>query len=85
MNTMQMAMDQETAEDFEAYVTCLPRAEDFWLEGFQEVPLEVLDEADGGIGIWDLTICPDMMPIVVASTMPPKQQPGVELIDNAGL
>ncbi|XP_062192449.1 dehydration-responsive element-binding protein 2C-like [Phragmites australis] len=39
------ATDQET-EDFEAYVTRLPKAEDFGLEVFQEV--------FGGGGIWDM-------------------------------
>ncbi|XP_044961592.1 dehydration-responsive element-binding protein 2C-like [Hordeum vulgare subsp. vulgare] len=51
----------EAPEDFEAYVTRLPKAEDFGLEGFQEVPLEVLAEAGGGVSIWDLSIGPDMM------------------------
>ncbi|CAM0911510.1 unnamed protein product [Alopecurus aequalis] len=55
------AAEPEAAEDFEAYVTRLPKAEDFGLEGFQEVPLEVLDEAGGGISIWDLSIAPDMV------------------------
>ncbi|KAL5217278.1 hypothetical protein ABZP36_017962 [Zizania latifolia] len=52
------SMALQPPEDFEAYVTRLPKAEDFGLEGFQEVSLEVLDEADGGISIWDLSICP---------------------------
>ncbi|CAN6336069.1 unnamed protein product [Urochloa humidicola] len=39
------------AEDFEDYVTRLPKAEDFGLGGFQEVPPEVFDDAGGGI--WD--------------------------------
>ncbi|KAM0851543.1 hypothetical protein ACQ4PT_052371 [Festuca glaucescens] len=56
----------EAAEDFEAYVTRLPKAEDFGLEGFQEVPLEVFDEAGGGISIWDLSVAPDM--VAAAST-----------------
>ncbi|KAG8095694.1 hypothetical protein GUJ93_ZPchr0013g34373 [Zizania palustris] len=55
-NYTVMAMQPQ--EDFEAYVTRLPKAEDFGLEGFQEVALEVLDEAGGGISIWDLTIYP---------------------------
>ncbi|KAM0851236.1 hypothetical protein ACQ4PT_052567 [Festuca glaucescens] len=54
-------MQQPSSEDFEAYVTRLPKAEDFGLEGFQEVPLEVLDEAGGGISIWDLSVAPDMV------------------------
>ena len=58
----------EAAEDFEAYVTRLPKAEDFGLEGFQEVPLEVLDEAGGGISIWDLSIAPDMQVAAAASS-----------------
>ncbi|XP_006660398.2 dehydration-responsive element-binding protein 2C-like [Oryza brachyantha] len=58
----------EEEEDFETYVTRLPKAEDFGLEGFQEVPLDVLDEAGGGISIWDLSICPaDIM--AAAATM----------------
>ncbi|KAL5210351.1 hypothetical protein ABZP36_005974 [Zizania latifolia] len=56
-NYTLMAM-QQPQEDFEAYVTRLPKAEDFGLEGFQEVALEVLDEAGSGISIWDLTIYP---------------------------
>jgi hypothetical protein len=43
---------QAEAEDFEDYVTRLPKAEDFGLGGFQEVPPEVFDEAAGG-GIRD--------------------------------
>ncbi|KAL6644345.1 hypothetical protein ACP70R_015953 [Stipagrostis hirtigluma subsp. patula] len=43
----------EDDDDFEDYVTRLPKAEDFGLEGFQEVPPEVFDEAGGG-GIWDM-------------------------------
>uniref|UniRef100_A0A0D9X838 AP2/ERF domain-containing protein n=1 Tax=Leersia perrieri TaxID=77586 RepID=A0A0D9X838_9ORYZ len=51
---------QDDLEDFETYVMRLPKAEDFGLEGFQEVALDVLEEADGGGGIslWDLSICP---------------------------
>ncbi|CAL5097365.1 unnamed protein product [Urochloa decumbens] len=49
----QTQLPQSTeAEDFEDYVTRLPKAEDFGLGGFQEVPPEVFDEAAGG-GIWD--------------------------------
>ncbi|CAN6353486.1 unnamed protein product [Urochloa humidicola] len=44
---------QAEAEDFEDYVTRLPKAEDFGLGGFQEVPPEVFDEACSGGGIWD--------------------------------
>ncbi|EAZ43690.1 hypothetical protein OsJ_28317 [Oryza sativa Japonica Group] len=56
-------------EDFETYVTRLPKAEDFGLEGFQEVPLDVLDEAGGGISIWDLSICPaDFMATAATTT-----------------
>ncbi|KAL5219253.1 hypothetical protein ABZP36_019937 [Zizania latifolia] len=51
-------MAPQTHEDFEAYMTRLPKAEDFGLDSFQEVPLEFLDEADGGFSIWDLTISP---------------------------
>ena len=32
-------------DDFEDFMTRLPRAEDFGLQGFQEVPPEVFDEA----------------------------------------
>nr|TKW24700.1 hypothetical protein SEVIR_3G066600v2 [Setaria viridis] len=46
---------QAEADDFEDYVTRLPKAEDFGLGGFQEVPPEVFDEAAGG-GIWDHTV-----------------------------
>ncbi|KAG8073410.1 hypothetical protein GUJ93_ZPchr0006g45452 [Zizania palustris] len=56
-NYTSMALQPQ--EDFETYVTRLPKAEDFGLEGFQEVSLEeVLDEAGGGISIWDLSTCP---------------------------
>lgn len=56
-------------EDFETYVTRLPKAEDFGLEGFQEVLLDVLDEAGGGISIWDLSICPaDFMAAAATTT-----------------
>ncbi|CAN6326423.1 unnamed protein product [Urochloa humidicola] len=48
----QQQQQQAEAEDFEDYVTRLPKAEDFGLGGFQEVPPEVFDEAAGG-GIWD--------------------------------
>ncbi|KAF6984552.1 hypothetical protein CFC21_002542 [Triticum aestivum] len=73
----------EAPEDFEAYVTRLPKAEDFGLEGFQEVPLEVLAEAGGGVSIWDLSIAPDMAAAAASSaaasacTVPqqPLQQP----------
>ncbi|VAH18822.1 unnamed protein product [Triticum turgidum subsp. durum] len=73
----------EAPEDFEAYVTRLPKAEDFGLEGFQEVPLEVLAEAGGGVSIWDLSIAPDMAVAAASSaaasacTVPqqPLQQP----------
>ncbi|CAN6340294.1 unnamed protein product [Urochloa humidicola] len=44
---------QAEAEDFEDYVTRLPKAEDFGLGGFQEVPPEVFDEAGSVGGIWD--------------------------------
>uniref|UniRef100_A0ACD5Y7Z5 Uncharacterized protein n=1 Tax=Avena sativa TaxID=4498 RepID=A0ACD5Y7Z5_AVESA len=71
-NWMQPSYVPEAAEDFEAYVTRLPKAEDFGLEGFQEVPLEVLDEAGGGISIWDLSIAPDM---VAASSSAPCTVP----------
>jgi hypothetical protein len=68
----------EAAEDFEAYVTRLPKAEDFGLEGFQEVPLEVLDEGGGGISIWDLSIAPDMVQAASSSaaacTVVPQQR-----------
>uniref|UniRef100_A0ACD5ZU18 Uncharacterized protein n=1 Tax=Avena sativa TaxID=4498 RepID=A0ACD5ZU18_AVESA len=80
-NWMQPSYVPEAAEDFEAYVTRLPKAEDFGLEGFQEVPLEVLDEAGGGISIWDLSIAPDMVPAsssAAACTVPQQrlqQQP----------
>jgi len=46
---------QAEADDFEDYVTRLPKAEDFGLGGFQEVPPEVFDEA-AGAGIWDDTV-----------------------------
>ena len=46
---------QAEADDFEDYVTRLPKAEDFGLGGFQEVPPEVFDEAAAG-GIWDHTV-----------------------------
>ena len=36
-------------------MTRLPKAEDFGLGGFQEVPPEVFDEA-AGAGIWDDTV-----------------------------
>jgi hypothetical protein len=39
-------------DDFEDFMTRLPKAEDFGLQGFQEVPPEVFDEATG---IWDHT------------------------------
>ena len=39
-------------DDFEDFMTRLPEAEDFGLQGFQEVPPEVFDEA---AGIWDHT------------------------------
>ncbi|CAL4910707.1 unnamed protein product [Urochloa decumbens] len=48
----QTQQQSAEAEDFEDYVTRLPKAEDFGLGGFQEVPPEVFDEAAGG-GIWD--------------------------------
>ncbi|XP_062195337.1 dehydration-responsive element-binding protein 2C-like [Phragmites australis] len=48
------ATDQE---DFEDYVTRLPKAEDFGLEGFQEV----FDEAAGGIWGMHTAGWPDMM------------------------
>jgi hypothetical protein len=51
----QQQQQQAEADDFEDYVTRLPKAEDFGLGGFQEVPPEVFDEAGGG-GIWDHTI-----------------------------
>ncbi|KAF8667134.1 hypothetical protein HU200_053321 [Digitaria exilis] len=47
-----MMVDELAAEDFEDYVTRLPKAEDFGLGGFQQVPPEVFDEAAGG-AIWD--------------------------------
>ena len=37
-------------DDFEDFMTRLPKAEDFGLQGFQEVAPEVFDEA---AGIWD--------------------------------
>jgi hypothetical protein len=40
-------------DDFENFMMRLPEAEDFGLQGFQEVPPEVFDEAAGGI--WDHT------------------------------
>uniref|UniRef100_A0A0E0LY26 AP2/ERF domain-containing protein n=1 Tax=Oryza punctata TaxID=4537 RepID=A0A0E0LY26_ORYPU len=65
--TLQQMPSSE--EDFETYVTRLPKAEDFGLEGFQEVPLDVLDETGGGISIWDLSICPsDVMAAAATAT-----------------
>ncbi|KAL6901030.1 hypothetical protein ACP4OV_005706 [Aristida adscensionis] len=55
--------DEEEEDEFEQYVTRLPKAEDFGLEGFQEVPPEVFDDA-GCAGIWDMHAAaawPDMM------------------------
>jgi hypothetical protein len=52
---LHQQQQQAEAEDFEDYVTRLPKAEDFGLGGFQEVPPEVFDEAAGG-GIWDHTV-----------------------------
>ena len=45
-------LHQEADDDFEDFMTRLPKAEDFGLQGFQEVPPEVFDEA---AGIWDHT------------------------------
>ncbi|KAG2615919.1 dehydration-responsive element-binding protein 2C-like [Panicum virgatum] len=52
---LHQQQQQAEAEDFEDYVSRLPKAEDFGLGGFQEVPPEVFDEAAGG-GIWDHTV-----------------------------
>ncbi|TVU04459.1 hypothetical protein EJB05_47569, partial [Eragrostis curvula] len=67
---MDMDLQLEGQEDFEQYVTRLPKAEDFGLEGF---PPEVFDDAGAGDGgIWDNyaadwpeTITMTMMPQVV--------------------
>jgi len=40
-------------DDFEDFMTRLPEAEEFGLQGFQEVPPEVFDEAASSI--WDHT------------------------------
>ncbi|XP_025809397.1 dehydration-responsive element-binding protein 2C-like [Panicum hallii] len=56
------------AEDFEDYVTRLPKAEDFGLGGFQEVPPEVFDEAAGG-GIWDHTVAWPSSAMMLDSTL----------------
>ncbi|OEL16541.1 Dehydration-responsive element-binding protein 2C, partial [Dichanthelium oligosanthes] len=45
---------QQETDDFEDYVTRLPKAEDFGLGGFQEVPPEVFE--DSAAGIWDDTV-----------------------------
>uniref|UniRef100_A0A0D9XB06 AP2/ERF domain-containing protein n=1 Tax=Leersia perrieri TaxID=77586 RepID=A0A0D9XB06_9ORYZ len=56
--------DQEEV-DFETYVTRLPKAEDFGLDGFHEVA--ALDD-EAGISIWDLSICPaDFMATTTAA------------------
>ncbi|KAL6660915.1 hypothetical protein ACP70R_000299 [Stipagrostis hirtigluma subsp. patula] len=65
------AATTEEDDDFEDYVTRLPKAEDFGLEGFQEVPPEVFDEAGcGGGGIWDMHTAggwPDMNMMMMSS------------------
>ncbi|KAF0900846.1 hypothetical protein E2562_035481 [Oryza meyeriana var. granulata] len=64
LGTFNTALDAASAYDSAAralYGDCARLnllAEDFGLEGFQEVALDVLDEAGGGISIWDLSICP---------------------------
>ncbi|RLM97926.1 hypothetical protein C2845_PM06G09260 [Panicum miliaceum] len=59
---------QAEAEDFEDYVTRLPKAEDFGLGGFQEVPPEVFDEAAAG-GIWDHTVAWPSSAMMLDSTL----------------
>lgn len=49
--------DEDDDEDFEQFVTRLPKAEDFGLEGF---PPEVFDDA-AATGGWDNTRWPEMM------------------------
>ncbi|KAG8073409.1 hypothetical protein GUJ93_ZPchr0006g45479 [Zizania palustris] len=62
-------MAPQTHEDFEAYMTRLPKAEDdFGLDTLQEVPLELLDEADGGVSIWDDDLAISPGDIMAATT-----------------
>ncbi|XP_039827266.1 dehydration-responsive element-binding protein 2C-like [Panicum virgatum] len=70
---------QAEAEDFEDYVTRLPKAEDFGLGGFQEVPPpEVFDEAPSD-GLWDHTVAwPPSPAMMLDSARPCPASPRTE-------
>ncbi|GJN04304.1 hypothetical protein PR202_ga21845 [Eleusine coracana subsp. coracana] len=71
----QVDEEEEDDEDFEQFVTRLPKAEDFGLEGF---PPEVFDDAAAGMVCWE-----DHTAAAVAACWPPEMMqvvPGSRLI-----
>ena len=76
---LHQQQQQAEAEDFKDYVTRLPKAEDFGLGGFQEVPPpEVFDEAPGD-GLWDHTVAwPPLPAMMLDSARPCPPSPRTE-------
>jgi hypothetical protein len=68
----------QEADDFEDFMTRLPKAEDFGLQGFQEVPPEVFDEA---AGIWDHTAAWSSPTMMIDSAGAQRQQ----VVDSSSL
>jgi hypothetical protein len=71
MRELAEAPLHQEADDFEDFVTRLPKAEDFGLQGFQEVAPEVFDDA---AGIWDHAAAWEPPTMMIDSGAQPQQQ-----------